>query len=255
MPKKPLVAGNWKMNTTYTSAVVLAQSIVNKSSSAWERVEAVLCPPFTALKGVSNVIHFDHAPLKLGAQNVSECEPGALTGEISTEMLVDLDCSYVIVGHSERRALGETSEMIAAKACAAQRAELTPIICCGEDLATYEAGKTAEVIADQVRCSLEGVRQDLPLVVAYEPIWAIGTGNVATPQTAQEVAALIRATLTALFGPDIAQETAILYGGSVKSGNVGLFLEQSDVDGVLVGGASLKADSFVEIVEEALKHA
>lgn len=252
MPIKPYVVGNWKMNTTYTSAVSLAQGIVNQSSTSWEEAEVVVCPPFTALKGVSNVLHFDRAPLKLGAQNLSAFEPGAYTGEISAEMLTDLDCAYVIVGHSERRAMGETNSDVAAKAQAAQRAGLTPIICCGEDLATYEAGQSESFVVDQVKASLEGVDHTLPFVIAYEPIWAIGTGEVATPDTASRIALSIRTALNDLTGAQRAEEVPLLYGGSVKAGNVGLFLDAPHINGVLVGGAALEVSSFVEIVQTAL---
>lgn len=253
-----LIAGNWKMNGTYSQAVNLAQQLINNSEKDWAAAaDIVLCPPFTALRGVSNALAFDHSFIKVGAQNCSAHGQGAHTGEISIDMLADLDCSYCIVGHSERRQLlGESSSQVAAKVLALLKAGLTPIICVGEDHSRYEAGASVQTVVEQLSASLEGVDADLlsntSLAVAYEPIWAIGTGTVAAPEHAQTVCAAIRSELARLFGPDTAEECRILYGGSVRPANVRAFMSCPDINGALVGGAALDAQEFTDLINNAL---
>lgn len=251
--RKPLVAGNWKMNMTYAGAVQLSQQVVDRLPKEFKlNVDVLMCPPFTALKGVSNVICFDKSWALVGAQNCSTEDKGAYTGEISPVMLRDLDCSWCIVGHSERRSMfGETSELVAAKCTALARNGIAPIVCVGEPVEVYDAGETIAYVAEQTRASLRDA--DLAgapdLAVAYEPVWAIGTGRVPTPEHVQAVAEAIRAAVAEVRCEKRAASTRILYGGSVKPGNAALFTSMPDVDGVLVGGDSLDADSFVAIVE------
>ncbi|MBM6999519.1 triose-phosphate isomerase [bacterium] len=255
--RTPIIAGNWKMHKTYAEAVSLTQGIIDRlPKDATRRADVVLCPPFTALRGVSNAIAFDHARIKVGAQDCSAEPEGAYTGQVSVAMIADLDAAYAIVGHSERRGLlGETSADVAAKARALCAAGLTPIVCVGESREVYEAGDTIDFVVDEVAASLAGVRVDADaagLCVAYEPIWAIGTGLVPSPEHAQRVAAAIRAQVGATCGAQVAERARVLYGGSVKPGNVAAFMVQQDVDGALVGGASLDADTFVRLVLSAL---
>ncbi len=252
---KVVVAGNWKMNKTYGEAVQLAQLVSDRLKRAWkDEVEVVLCPPATALRGVSNVFAFDKSYAKVGGQDCSAHDSGAYTGEVSAAMLADLDCAWCIVGHSERRqGHGETSEQVAAKAAALLRAGIAPMVCVGEPESVYDAGTTSEYVSEQVRSSLAGLDlQGRDLAVAYEPVWAIGTGKVPTPEYVQQVAAQIRASVEATLGAEAAQRCRVLYGGSVKSGNAALFCACDDVDGVLVGGDSLDADKFVAIIEAVL---
>lgn len=253
--RKVVVAGNWKMNKTYGEAVQLAQLVSDRLKRGWkDEVEVVLCPPATALRGVSNVLAFDKSYAKVGGQDCSAHDSGAYTGDVSAAMLADLDCAWCIVGHSERRAgHGETSEQVAAKCAALIRAGIAPMVCVGEPESVYDAGDTAEYVAEQVRSSLAGL--DLAgrdFAVAYEPVWAIGTGKVPTPEVVQGVAAQIRAAVAQTLGQDAARRCSVLYGGSVKSGNAALFCTCDDVDGVLVGGDSLDADKFVAIIEAVL---
>ena len=252
----PVMAGNWKMNKTTTEAVTLAQGISFKSDKAWGDVEVVLCPPFVDLKSVSNVIFFDKAPMKLGAQDVFWEEAGAYTGAISPGMLKEVECSYCIIGHSERREyFGETDATVNAKAKALIAHGITPIMCCGEDLSVRDAGDTLAFIGAQVQGGLEGIASEdvARLVIAYEPIWAIGTGRAATPEQAQEACAHIRATVAQVAGQQAAEQVRILYGGSMKPANAEQFLPQPDIDGGLIGGAALDAASFAELVEMTLK--
>ncbi len=253
--RKPLVAGNWKMNKTYAEAVALSQQVVDRLHRSWKSdVDVLMCPPFTALRGVSNVIAFDRSYALVGGQNCSDRDAGALTGEISAAMLADLDCSWCIVGHSERRQLlGETGADVAAKCRALVRNGVAPIVCVGEPADVREAGGAPAYVAGQLAASLEGVEPgDVDLAVAYEPVWAIGTGSVPTPEAVQEIARVIRDTVADLLGEARAERTRVLYGGSVKPGNAVAFAACADVDGVLVGGDSLDADSFVSIVERVL---
>lgn len=243
----PIVAANWKMNKTVGEAIALADGVREGTESAGG-VEIVLCPPFTALGIVGGRI--EGSPIGLGAQNVHWEPSGAYTGEISLPMLADLGCRYVILGHSERRALfGETDENVNRKTRAALDTGMTPIVCVGETLGQRESGHTDEVVAGQIAKSLAGF-DDLfdRIVIAYEPVWAIGTGRTATPEQAQEVHALIRRLLTDRAGAERAETVRIQYGGSVKPGNAAELFGQPDVDGGLIGGAALDADSFSAIV-------
>jgi len=252
-PRRKIVAGNWKMNLDRSQAVALTDAIVLRHAEAGG-VELVLCPPSVYLDTVGSALQLTggQSPtgVKLGAQNMHDKANGAFTGEVAAAMLVDCSCHYVILGHSERRTLfSETNTAVNAKARAALAAGLTPIVCVGELLEEREAGHTEAVVSQQVRDSLAGLSgSDLErIVVAYEPVWAIGTGKVATPQQAQEVHALIRQLLGSMASPLIASKVRIVYGGSVKPDNAATLALQPDIDGALVGGASLKADDFLAI--------
>jgi triosephosphate isomerase len=248
--RKPIIAGNWKMNKTHLDAITLVRTLSYElREDDYKRVEIVVCPPFTALRSVQLVLEDDHIPVALGAQNLHWEESGAYTGEISGGLLKSLHCSYVIVGHSERRAyFAETDEDVNRKLQAAFREGLTPIFCCGETLDERDVGRTEEVLARQVRGGLAGLGSDqlAKIVIAYEPVWAIGTGRPATPEDANATMAFIRRELRAL-GVD-ADGVRIQYGGSVTAGNIASFMAQPDIDGALVGGASLEAKSFAMIV-------
>lgn len=253
MTRKPIMAGNWKMNVDHIEATGLVEKIhyalLDKDYDA-SKSEAVLIPPFTDLRTVRTLIDGDRLPFQLGAQNVSQFDNGAYTGEISTSMLTKLGVSYVVVGHSERRQyFGDTDEIINAKAAKALAAGITPIICVGEGLDIRKEGRHVEYTLDQVRGTLAGLtaEQVAGLVIAYEPVWAIGTGEVATPQDAQEMAEAIRTRVSETVDPDVAAGLRILYGGSVKGDNVKEIMAGADVDGALVGGASLKVDQFAPI--------
>lgn len=252
--RKTLVAGNWKMNKLVAEARKLAIDIKNRTVNLADDVEIVLCPPFTALLAVSEVI--GESPIGLGAQNCHWETSGAYTGEVSPLMLREVGCRYVIVGHSERRNLfGETDDMVCKKAKALLNAGLSPIVCVGERLEEREAGITKDVVRAQVLGSLRGFDSQamLKTVIAYEPVWAIGTGRTATPEQAQEVHEFIRDLLTDIYGLDVASKIRILYGGSVKTSNIEDLVSKDDVDGALVGGASLDANEFTMIVKNALK--
>ncbi len=251
--RTPFVAGNWKMNKTVAEARELV-SIMGKELKNIKNVEKVLCPPFISLVAVANLI--SGTDLGLGAQNMHWEEKGAFTGETSPAMVKEF-CTYVILGHSERRTyFGETDQTVNKKVLAAQKHGLTPIVCVGETLAEYEAGRTAEVVRRQ---TLEGLK-DLDasfaakIVVAYEPVWAIGTGLASSGENAEAVHRdVVRAALQDLFGAETAQAIRILYGGSVTAANAAEFFSQPDIDGALVGGASLKSDEFIAIVRAAAK--
>ncbi len=254
MARRPMVAGNWKMYKTAGEGAILTQNIEPLVSGLWEEVEVVVCPPFTALKSVSTVIELDRLTMGLGAQDVHWEAEGAYTGAIAPRMLVDLRCGYVIVGHSERREyFGETDETVNKKVHAVFAAGMVPIVCVGESLAVREAEETEQFVRAQVRAGIEGVSAEdaARLVIAYEPIWAIGTGRTPTPEGANDVARSIRATVGATFGPPAAMSTRVLYGGSVKPENAAMFFAEPDIDGALVGGAALEAASFAEICEAA----
>ena len=245
--RKPLIAANWKMNTTPAEAVELVKSMLPGLSEV-VGVETLVCPPFISLVPVSAVLH--ETQVMLGAQNCHFEERGAFTGEISPLMLKGI-CLYVILGHSERRNLfGETSQVVNKKVRAALKAGLKPILCVGESLADNEAGKTADVVGTQIRHSLEGIRDAGGLVVAYEPVWAIGTGRAATATQANTTIKMIRDVLATLVGKQTADMTRILYGGSVTSANASEFMAQPEIDGALVGGAGLKSAEFVSIVKQ-----
>ncbi|MBM6988863.1 MAG: triose-phosphate isomerase [Parafannyhessea umbonata] len=250
-----MIAGNWKMNETYTEGVVLAQGLAKELADGTGDVDVVVCPPAVDLKGVAEVIEQENAPFALGAQNVYWEESGAFTGETAPNMLTNIGATYCIIGHSERRGyFGETDEDINKKAKALMAHGIVPISCCGESLEVREAGKHVEFVVDQIKKDTEGLEITDPskYVVAYEPIWAIGTGKTATADDAQEVCGAIRKTLADIFGKETADGIRVLYGGSAKPNNVAGFLEKEDVDGALVGGASLKADSFAAMVKAAM---
>ena len=249
--RRPVIAANWKMNKTHLEAMHFVESLRNRLEAPdYERVEVVVCPPFTALRTVQTALDGAGMDVLLGAQNVYWAESGAYTGEISPSMLVKLGVSHVILGHSERRELfAETDDGVNKKIKAAFDHGLLPIMCVGETLAEREAGGTEAKVEGQVRAGLAGIprAQLASLVIAYEPIWAIGTGRNAYPDDAQATIALIRATVRAMAG-DVADEVRILYGGSVKAANVAGFMAQPDIDGALVGGASLDPEEFASIV-------
>jgi triosephosphate isomerase len=246
--RRPLIAGNWKMNLDRAGAVALAAAIAQRSNGL-AGVDLAVFPPSVYLDAVRDSVA--GSALAFGAQNMYHQPDGAFTGEISASMLVDLGCRYVILGHSERRhILGETDEEVHKKVVVALAAGLAPIVCLGELLAEREEGRTGEVIRKQFAGSLGNLSagQIAQVVIAYEPVWAIGTGKVATPQQAEEVHKDLRKILTDRYNTTIAQATCILYGGSVKASNAAELLAQGNVDGALVGGASLKADEFLGIV-------
>jgi triosephosphate isomerase len=250
-----MIAGNWKMNKTYDEGVVLAQGLVDELKDGTGSVDVVVCPPAIDVKGVAEVIQQANAPIAVGVQNVYWEEKGAYTGETAPDMITAVGATYCIIGHSERRGyFGETDEDINKKAKALMAHGIVPISCCGESLEVREAGKHVGFVVDQIKKDTEGLTIDDPskYVVAYEPIWAIGTGKTATADDAEEVCGAIRKTLAEIFGQEMADGIRILYGGSAKPENVGGFLEKEDVDGALVGGASLKADSFAAMVRSAM---
>jgi triosephosphate isomerase len=251
--RKPIIAGNWKLNKTPHEALILANELKREIVDV-EGVDIVLCPPFTALGDVADAL--TDTNIALGAQNIFWEDAGAFTGEISGPMLKDLGVSYVIIGHSERRQyFNETNETVNKRLRAALKNNLTPIVCVGENLAQRESNKTFDVIKDHCEGSLSGLSaEDMQKVVlAYEPVWAIGTGKTATPQQAQEVHVFIRQLLGKMFNVEIANSVRIQYGGSVTPDNVVTLMAQADIDGALVGGASLKAPSFAAIVKGAKK--
>ena len=251
MPRRPIIAANWKMHKTHLEGMHFVESLRNRlDPTDYDRVEIVICPPFTALRTVQTTVDGAQMDVALGAQNMHWAESGAYTGEISSPMLVKLGVTYVILGHSERREyFGETDEWVNRKVKAAFAHDLLPIMCVGETLSEREAGGTEAKVEGQVRAGLAGVPRDrlASLVIAYEPIWAIGTGRHAYPDDAQATIALIRSTVRSLAG-DVADEVRIQYGGSVKAGNIAGFMDQSDIDGALVGGASLDPEEFALIV-------
>jgi triosephosphate isomerase (TIM) len=250
--RKPIVAGNWKMNKTVAEAIDLAQDIKRDLGTVSD-VDIVLCPPFTALKAVSDVVTGSH--VDLGAQNMHWEASGAYTGEVAPGMLRELFCHYVILGHSERRAyFHETDEIVNKKVKAALAANLHPIVCVGELLEDRDAGRTEKVVETQLRGSLAGLstREWVDVIIAYEPVWAIGTGRTASPEQAQEVHAFIRGVIKDMADEAVADSVRIQYGGSMKPSNAKELLGQPDIDGGLIGGAALEARSFVDIVRAAL---
>jgi triosephosphate isomerase len=251
MIRKKLIAGNWKMNKTSSDAVTLVKEIVAEVGRSSD-VDVIVCPPFTALESVGKIL--EGSSVKLGAQNMHNEASGAYTGEISASMLRSIFASYVILGHSERRTyFAETDKFINQKVLAALKNQLKPILCVGETLGERESGSTLKVVQTQIEADLEGVskEQAASFVVAYEPVWAIGTGKVATTEQAQEVHAFIRSLLIKLFGDAVAQKVRILYGGSMKPANAPELLAQKDIDGGLIGGASLESRSFVDLIKAA----
>lgn len=250
--RRPFIAGNWKMNTNRASAVALAEGVAKQAESL-QGVDLAVCPPSCYLDAVGRALA--GSKVALGAQNLYHEKDGAYTGELSAAMLLDLGCKYVILGHSERRhILGETDAAINKKVHAALAAGLLPIVCVGELLSEREAGKTLDVIQTQFDGSLAGISADqmAKVVIAYEPVWAIGTGKVATPQQAEDVHLALRKIIGGRYNSSIADSVRLQYGGSVKPDNAASLLKQPDIDGALVGGASLKVDQFLGIVAGAL---
>lgn len=253
--RTPIIAGNWKMNETHLEAMRLVQQLAHElAGHDYASCEVVVCPPFTSLRTIQTLIDSDRYSFGLGAQNMHFETSGAFTGEVSAPMLSALQVDYVILGHSERRELfGESDEMVNKKVRAAFAAGLTPIVCCGETDEERERGETESKVERQVRAALDGIKPEKAstIVVAYEPIWAIGTGKTATPDDAQTTIAYIRKVIEQASGSDVAQAMRIQYGGSVKAGNAKALLGQPDIDGALVGGASLDASEFAAIVKAA----
>jgi triosephosphate isomerase len=251
--RKPLIAGNWKMFKTHLEAMRLVQALGHElAGHDFDAVEVAVCPPFTALRTIQTLIDSDRYLFALGAQNMHKEQEGAFTGEVSPVMLSALDVKYVILGHSERREhFKETDEDVNEKVKAAFAHGLVPIVCCGETDMERENDRTEAKVERQMREGLRGVKPDqaASIVIAYEPIWAIGTGKTATPDDAQATISFIRSVLQDAFGDDIVQRTRILYGGSVKAGNAAELMKQPDIDGGLVGGASLEAGEFAAIVK------
>jgi triosephosphate isomerase (TIM) len=247
----PLMAGNWKMHENHLEAIALVQKLAfTLSTRDYDFVEVAVLPPFTALRSVQTLIDGDKLPISYGAQDLSPYDSGAYTGDISGPMLAKLGCDYVLAGHSERRQYHQESDaLVNAKVQAALRSGLTPILCVGEPLAVRRAEEQVKYCIDQLDGSLSGVPASAvaAMAVAYEPIWAIGTGHVATPQDAQQMTAGIRSRISVIHDAETATSVRILYGGSVKPGNVAPIMTQPDVDGVLVGGASLDAGQFAQI--------
>ena len=252
--RKPFVAGNWKMNTDSRSSVELAKGVVDGSTELVGRdVDVAVCPPFVYLQAVARAV--SSSSVAVGAQDVYYEAKGAFTGEISASMLKDTGCTYALCGHSERRhVIGETDELINKKVTAAIGGGLLPILCVGELQSEREAGQTEEVVTRHIKKGLAGLSAEKvsAVTVAYEPVWAIGTGLTATPEQAQEVHELIRGFLAEIYDGQLADEIRILYGGSVKADNAADLMGRADIDGVLVGGASLKVDDFVAIIEAAV---
>jgi triosephosphate isomerase (TIM) len=252
MMRKPFIGGNWKMNTDSKSAVELAKGVAQKCGTMLDKVEICVCPPFVYLAAVKNALGSSN--IGLGAQDVYFEPKGAFTGEVSCQMLKDIGCKNVIIGHSERRhVIRETDELINKKLIAAIDAGLLPIFCVGELLEQRKAGKTEQVVKEQIQKGLNGLTAEKvkTVTIAYEPVWAIGTGVNATPQQAQEVHLMIRQLIGKMYNKDLAGQIRIQYGGSAKADNAAELMSQADVDGLLVGGASLKADEFAAMVKAA----
>ncbi|WP_029210507.1 triose-phosphate isomerase [Arsenicicoccus bolidensis] len=251
--RTPLMAGNWKMNQDHLQATHLVQKLdwtLRDAKHDYAAVEVAVLAPFTDLRSVQTLVEGDKLDLRYGAQDLSQHDSGAYTGDISGAFLAKLGCTYVAVGHSERReGHGETDELLNAKVKAAYKHGLTPILCCGEALDVRKEGRQVEHVLAQIEADLAGLpeEQAKSIVIAYEPIWAIGTGEVATPEDAQEVCGAIRGKLAELYSAELADGVRILYGGSVKSGNVAQIMAKEDVDGALVGGASLDPEEFAKI--------
>ncbi|GGP68383.1 triose-phosphate isomerase [Streptomyces abikoensis] len=253
--RTPLMAGNWKMNLNHLEAIAHVQKLAfTLADKDYEAVDVAVLPPFTDLRSVQTLVDGDKLKIMYGAQDISAYDSGAYTGEISGGMLAKLKCSFVAVGHSERRQYhGESDELCNAKVKAAFKHGITPILCVGEGLDVRKAGNQVAYTLAQVEGGLADIpaEQAATIVIAYEPVWAIGTGEVATPEDAQEVCGAIRGRLAELYDQELADKVRIQYGGSVKSGNIAAIMAQPDVDGALIGGASLDADEFVKIVRFA----
>ena len=254
--RKPLIVGNWKMNANHLEAIQMVQKLAYRlESEDYERVEVVVAPPFTSLRSIQLVIEQDHLPIGLGAQDVYWEDSGAFTGEISPPMLAKLAVSHVIVGHSERRQhFGETDATVNKKTKAVLGAGMAPIVCVGETLDQREAGEAESVVSTQLTGALRGVTIDdgVALSIAYEPVWAIGTGRTALPDDAGMIAGRIRDQLRDTLNSELAEQVRVLYGGSVNSGNIKDFMAKTNIDGALVGGASIDPDQFAAIVRYRL---
>jgi triosephosphate isomerase len=250
--RTPLIAGNWKMNLDHLQAVAFVQKLhwtLKDAKHEDGSVEVAVFPPFTDLRTVQTLLDADKIPFGLGAQDLSVHDSGAYTGEVSGAFLAKLDAAYVIIGHSERRQYhAESDEVVAAKVKAALRHGLVPVICVGETSEDLEEFGASAVPVSQLSAALDGVKSDADIVVAYEPVWAIGSGQAATPEQAQEVCAKLREVVADKLGADAAARTRVLYGGSVKAANIASFMREPDVDGALVGGASLVVDEFAAII-------
>jgi triosephosphate isomerase len=250
--RTPFIAGNWKMNLDHLQAIAFVQKLawtLRDAKHDNRTVEVAVFPPFTDLRSVQTLISSDDLPLAYGAQDLSAFDSGAYTGEISGAFLRALDCRYVIIGHSERRQYhAETDEIVAAKVAAAHRHGIVPVVCVGETAEDLEQHGASAIPVAQLRAALAAVEPGREIVVAYEPVWAIGSGEAATPEQAQQVGAALRAVIAEVLGDEVAAATRILYGGSVKAANIASFMRQPDVDGALVGGASLVIDEFASIV-------
>jgi triosephosphate isomerase len=251
MARQPLIAGNWKMNLNHLEAIAVVQKLAFALPEKYfSKVEVAVLPPFTALRSVQSLVEGDKLLIRYGAQDLSPKDSGAYTGDVAGPMLSKLGCAYVVVGHSERREYhSEDDALVGSKVKAALRNGLVPILCVGEGLEVREAGGHVAHCTDQLRAALKGLSADQvrTIVVAYEPIWAIGTGRVATPADAQEACGALRETLANKYGTEVADEVRVLYGGSVKSSNVADLVAEPDIDGALVGGASLDADEFAKL--------
>lgn len=249
----PLIAGNWKMNLDHLQAIAHVQKLswtLKDARHDYGEVEVAVFPPFTDLRSVQTLLSADRIPMKLGAQDVSPHTTGAYTGDIAASFLAKLDVSYVLVGHSERRhGHHEDDSIVAQKARAVVAAGMVPLICVGETAEDREAHGAAAVPVEQLQAAIAGLPQDAECVIAYEPVWAIGTGNSATPQQAEEVCRALRSALEPLIGADGAAQTRVLYGGSVNSQNVASLMQQPNIDGVLVGGASIDSQEFSRIIQ------
>jgi len=250
--RKPFIGGNWKMNTDKAMAVELASGLAEKAGGLTDKVDVAVCPPFVYLDAVSAAVA--GSGIAVGSQDVYFEAKGAFTGEISCDMLADVSCGYVLVGHSERRhVIGETDELINKKLTAAIASGLKVIFCVGELLEEREAEKTNDVVKQQIEKGLVGIsaEQAVNITIAYEPVWAIGTGLTATPDQAQDVHAMIRSLIAGMYSEDFAQQVRIQYGGSANAGNAADLMAKEDIDGLLVGGASLKVDDFTTMIKAA----
>ena len=254
--RKPLIAGNWKMNLNHLEAIAVTQKLAySLEEKDFEAVDVAVFPPFTDLRSVQTLVDGDRLRISYGAQDISPEKSGAFTGDISGSMLKKLDCTFVIVGHSERRAIhGESDEQLNRKLRAVLSNEMVPIFCIGEELSIRETGAHVKYVLDQLKAGLKGLHKpDLKKIVfAYEPVWAIGTGRTATPEQAQEVHALVRSVLASMSDAATAQSIRIQYGGSVKPANARELMGQPDVDGALVGGAALEVRSFADIIKNSI---
>ncbi|MGH3978283.1 MAG: triose-phosphate isomerase [Pseudonocardiaceae bacterium] len=251
MARQPLIAGNWKMNLNHLEAIALVQKLAfSLPEKYFDKVEVAVLPPFTDLRSVQTLVAGDRLLIRYGAQDLAPKDSGAFTGDISGPMLAKLGCSYVVVGHSERREHhGEDDAVVASKVRAALRHDLVPILCVGEGLDVRESGQHGEHCTAQLLAALKGLTAEQvgAVVIAYEPVWAIGTGRVATPADAQEVCGALRAGLAGKYGGEVADGVRVLYGGSVKANNVADLVGQADIDGALVGGASVDAEEFAKL--------